>query len=106
MLVEMPIEGPLHEPGFLGRNHSLRSQIGDRLENAVGIVGFVGGYGIRINAGQQVRSLRHIVSLACGQRESRQVAQSFDQRMNLGGQSAARVAERLITVFFGAPAAC
>jgi hypothetical protein len=44
--------------------------------------------------------------LAGRKHEFDRIAQSVDERMNLGRQSAARSADRLRAVFFRAPALC
>jgi hypothetical protein len=46
------------------------------------------------------------MSLARGKHEFDRIAQGVNERMNLGGQSAARPPNRLRAVFFRAPALC
>jgi hypothetical protein len=46
------------------------------------------------------------MSLAWSKHQLDGIAQGIDERMNLGGQSAARSADRLRAVFFRAPALC
>ena len=76
------------------------------LNERIGVIGFVGGDGLRGNTLDQVVRLRDVMDLPGGELPARQVAQPFDQRVNLGRQSATRAADRLAAVFFGAPAAC
>jgi hypothetical protein len=46
------------------------------------------------------------MSLARCEHQLDGIAQGVDERMNLGGQSTARSADRLRAVFFRAPALC
>lgn len=50
--------------------------------------------------------LRQVVRLSRRERPACELLQPLDQAVNLGGRSVARAAERLVTVFWGAPAAC
>lgn len=88
------------------RNHGACARLTYRLDERVCIVSLVCGDGVCRDAFEQSLRLRHIVGLTGRESPARQLAKSFDQCMNLGGQSAARTAERLIAVFVGAPAAC
>jgi hypothetical protein len=73
----------------------------------VGIESLVGQQSISLHVRQQsVRPLQ-IMGLAWGQEEAEGIAQSIDQGVDLGAQSAFAPADRLIfAVFFWAPALC
>lgn len=88
------------------RNYNLRTSFFDRTDQCVGIESFVGNDGLGLDALDQLRGLGQIVRLARGEFPSGQIPQPFDKAVNLGAQSAARAADRLVAVFFGAPAEC
>jgi hypothetical protein len=46
------------------------------------------------------------VGLARGEHQVDRIAESIDERVDFGCQSAARAADRLLAVFFRAPALC
>jgi hypothetical protein len=50
--------------------------------------------------------LGHVINLATGEHKAVELTDPLHQCVDLGRQSAARAAERLGAVFFGAPAAC
>ena len=81
---------------------------GERLENPfVGIEALVGDQQVGLHTGQQVIGPGEIVRLAAGKVEARRVAESVDQGVDLGTQSATRAPDRLVrAVFFLAPALC
>lgn len=88
------------------RNDRLGPAPGNLLAQRIGIKGSISDNDLRINALQQRRGLREVMRLPLGEDESGQIAQSFDQGMNLGGQSATRAPDRLRAFFWAAPAEC
>ena len=106
MFVLMLVERALFEPIRAWRNDGGSADLLNVRNQSVGIVGFVRNYRSRIQSFEQRGGLLAVVHLPCGQSPPRHQSQSLDQRMYLGGQSAARAAKRLFAVFFGAPAAC
>ena len=91
--------------GF-GWNDRSDSALVEGLDERIGIVGLVGNQSLRLGAVDQWLGASEIVGLAWGEHQLDGVAQRIDERVNLGGQSAARSADRLRTVFFRAPAEC
>ena len=79
-----------------------------RLQYAsIGVERLVGDQRIGLHRGQQVVRPDQVVCLAAGQEEADRVAQRVGQRVDLGAQSAARAADRLVFAdFFCAPALC
>lgn len=75
-------------------------------QDRVRIVGFVGSQTDRFEFVKQRQRFGAVARLAAGQPKAGEHTQSIDQRVNLGGQSAPRAADRLIAIFWGAPAAC
>jgi hypothetical protein len=76
-------------------------------DQSVGVIGLVGQEGSRTDPGQQRLGLAKIGGLAGGQRDADRIAQSVDDDVDLGGQSASGTADGLVlAVFFRAPALC
>ena len=69
--------------------------------------GFVGDQGVGLHGGLKMIGTDQIMRLTAGQEEADRIAKSVDQGMDLGAQSAARAADRLVLAgFFCAPALC
>ena len=105
-LIEMAVEVALLGAVGARGDDRLGATGGDGLDQRVAVVGFVGRYGPGGNARQQRLGFAHVGRLAGGQAPAGEVAESFHQGMDLGGQAAARATDRLGPLFFGAPAAC
>ena len=106
MLVLVAIEiAWCHAIGFWG-NDNLGVHLPDRDDQSVCVKGFIGNDRFRRDALDQRLGLRQIVCLSGRQRPSRELSEPFNKAVNFGGQPTARAPERLIAVFFGAPAAC
>ena len=67
---------------------------------------FIGDQSAGIDGFDQRFGASQIVILARGEHHRDGIAESIDERVNLGGQSAARSADGLRAVFFWAPALC
>ena len=76
------------------------------VKDGIAVVGFVGADRAGIQALQEWQRFGAVAGLSSGQMESGQGTQSFDYRVNLRAQSTTGSSERLIAVFFAAPAAC
>jgi hypothetical protein len=74
--------------------------LGEGFDEGIGIVCLVANEGIWVDILEQRLRASQIVILAGREHQRDRIAQSIDERMNLGGQSAARSADRLRTVFF------
>ena len=73
----------------------------------VGVEGFVGDQNIGLHGWQKVIGAEQIMRLTAGQEEADWIAQGIDQGVDLGAQSTARAADRLVRAgFFWAPALC
>jgi hypothetical protein len=90
------------------RDHRGLTSGGQRLKDAlIGVERLVGDQRIGRHRGQHVVSPHQVVCLAAGQKKVNRVAQRVDQSVDLGAQSAARTANRVVlSSFFGAPALC
>ena len=92
----------------LGRNDTGLARFPQRFDDAlVGIEGFVGEQSIGFHVRQQRVCPLQVMGLAWGQEEAEWIAESVDQGMDLGAQSAFAAPNRLMfVVFFWAPALC
>lgn len=79
---------------------------GERLDQRISVISLVADQGLWIDAVNQRLCASQIVSLPRGEHQIDGIAQGIDKGVYLGGQSAARSADRLLAVFFRAPALC
>ena len=109
--VALGVEREVAFPGGL----SIRSWRDDRLDGsdlkalneAVGVVAFVGEEGFGLHFGGECSGLVDVVDMPAGEAERQRVAQGVDDHMDLGGRAAARAAYGLVdTPFLRAPALC
>ncbi len=75
-------------------------------DEGVGVERLVGDQSAGIDGFDERLSASQIVILARGEHHLDRIADGVDERVNLGGQSAAGSADGLRTVFFWAPALC
>ena len=75
-------------------------------DEGVGVERLVGDQSAGIDGFDERFSASQIVILARAEHHLDRIAEGVDDRMNLGGQSAAGSADGLRTVFFWAPALC
>jgi hypothetical protein len=106
--VEMAIELPLLLTICLRRDHHLLSGGRQWLDHAfIGVVGLIGDQRIGLHVWQECIGASQIMGLATGQMKAGGIAERIDPCVDLGAQSAARAADRLVfAVFFWAPALC
>lgn len=90
----------LAEPVRAWRNNGRHAHPLNARNQDVSIVGLVRHHRFRMQPAER-GGLVAIMWLACGHCPARHQAQSLDQRMNLGGQSVVRAAQRLCAVFLG-----
>ena len=85
----------------------LPAAVSGSMTRFLGIERLVGDQRVGLHRGQQLIGTDEIVRLAAGQGEADRIAERIDQRVDLGAQSAARAADRLVLAgFFWAPALC
>lgn len=106
MLVLMRIPGTLVQAIGSRRNDCLGADGSDCLQQRIAVVGLVRYHGIWTQTVEQRACGDTVVDLSRGDQATRKLPQSIDQCVNLGAQPAARAPERLVAVFFAAPAAC
>jgi hypothetical protein len=105
-LIEMAVEVALLGTVGARGDDRLGTTGGDGLDQRVAVIGFVGRDGPGGDARQQRFGFAHVGRLVGGQAPAGEVAESFHQGMELGGQAAARATDRLDPLFFGSLAAC
>lgn len=91
--------------GF-GRDHWDDVSLGESVEERIGIVCLVANQGLGISPLKQRFCASQIMGLPRRERQIDGIAESIDKGVNFGGQSAAGSADRLLAVFFRAPALC
>ncbi len=79
----------------LRRDDGHRSSFIELGADGVGVEGFVGDQGVDDGAVEERVDADAVVTLAGQQHEFGEVAERIDQRQDLGGQAAARLADRL-----------
>ena len=90
----------------LGRNDWNNSSLGEGVDERVGVVRLVAKQCVWIGAVDKRFRASKIMSLTWREHQRDGIAQGVDERVNFGGQSTARSADRLRAVFFRAPALC
>jgi hypothetical protein len=91
--------------GFWG-NHRGYSPLSESVDQLICVVSLIAKQGIRIGTVDQLLRASQIVGLPRRKHQFDRIAQGIDERMDFGRQSAAGSADRLLAVFFRAPALC
>jgi len=91
--------------GF-GRDHRGDLSLGKRVAERIGIVGLVRDESFRIDRFEQRLRASQIMGLTRREHHLDGIAKRINNNVYFGGQSAAGPADRLVTVFFRAPALC
>ena len=85
----------------LGRDDRFDRALFEAGDEAVGVVALVAEERARLDLGGQGFGLGDVVGLAAGEAQRERIAESIDDRMDLGRQTAARAADGLVfAVFF------
>ena len=105
--IEGEVAVSLNETVGLGRDDRFDASGLEGQDQTIRVIGFVREKGLRGEIFQQRFCLAQIRGLPRGQREGDRIAQSIDESMNLGRQSAPGPPDRLVlAAFFWAPALC
>ena len=104
--IEREVARPLDLTVRFGRDDGSDCPPGESVNERIGIVSLVTDQGIWIGVLDQWLCASEIMRLTWREHQLDRVAESIDKRMNFGGQSAARAADRLPAIFFRAPALC
>ena len=108
LCIDCLVEFSGHQPTGFRRYHERFSSLGQPVDHPlISVVGSVGDERLALHARQQLVGTGQIVGVAAGQADGDWPAESIDQRVDLGAQTAAGAAYRLVgwRVFF-APALC
>lgn len=106
-LVPMPVSLALGCAVAPGRDDRRGARGFNGFDQGITVVSLVGHDGPSRNIRHQRSPLRDVGLLPARQDQAQRIAQCVDTGVDLGSQSAPRVADRLIaSVFFGAPAEC
>jgi len=98
--IEDEIAVPLNEAVGLGRNDGFDTSGLEGEDQSIRIIGFVSQKCLGGEVFDQLLGLAQIRGLPRGQRESDGVAQSIDESMDLGRQSASGPSDRLVLAAF------
>jgi hypothetical protein len=90
----------------LRRDHRGDSAPVERVDQRIGIISLISEQGAWIGGLDQRLRASQIMDLPGRERHIDRIAERIDQDMNFGRQSAAGSADRLLAVFFRAPALC
>jgi hypothetical protein len=106
LAIEREIAGRWRLTVGFGRDHRGDVSLGKIVAERIGVVGFVGDQSLRIDLCEQRLRASQIVSLTRREHHIDGIAERIDEDVNFAGQSAAGSADRLLAVFFRAPALC
>lgn len=96
----MPIDLVVHRAPRMRRDHRLDGSGGECLSQVRRIEGGVGHHSLGLHPLEQAMRTGDVARLPRGEHKARELAEPFDQGVNLGAQSPARAPERLRPVFF------
>ena len=104
--VERVVASPLDLAVGLRRDDGNDSPLGQGVDERIGVERLVADQGLWIDAVNQRLCTSEIMGLTWREHYFDGIAQSIDEHVDFGGQSAAGSADRLLAVFFRAPALC
>ena len=108
--VTLAIEGEIATAGRLavgfGWDHRRDASLGQHVDEGVRVEGLIAEQGLWIDGFQQRFGAGQIVGLPGRKLDLDGIAERIDQGVDFGGQSTARAPDRLLAVFFRAPALC
>jgi len=102
-LIDVPIEAARLVPIGTRGNYRLRAAGRDGVDQGIGVVRFVRSNRLGGNAGEQRFRFADIRCLPRCQAPAGEVAEAFDQGMDLGGQPSTGATDRWRTFFFSGP---
>lgn len=106
LAIEHKVASPRDLSGGLWRDHRGDLSLCESVEQCIGIVSLVAEQGLWIGPFEQRLCASQIMGLPGREPHIDGIAERIDQDMDFGGQSAAGSADRLLAVFFRAPALC
>ena len=104
--IEREIASALVLAVFLGRNDGRDLARFQAPDETIAVVALVADDGLRVDFRHERLGLRDVVDLSGGQADDERVAERVDDDVDFRRQPAARAPDRLVAVFFDAPALC
>ena len=104
--VEREIAGPRHLTICFWRNHRRDTSLGESADQRISVVRLVAKQGARVGTFKQGLRAGQVVGLSRRQHQFDWIAQGVNEGVDFGRQSAAGSTDRLLAVFFCAPALC
>ena len=104
--VEREIAGPWHLTVGFWRNHWGDPSLSESFDQRIRVVSLVAKQGSWISAVKQLLRTSQIMGLSRRQHQFDRIAQGINERVDFGRQSTAGPTDRLLAVFFRAPALC
>ena len=104
--VEREIAGPRQLTICFWRNHRGDSPLGESADQRICVVSLVAKQGARVGGFKQGLRASQVVGLSRRQHQFDGIAQGINEGVDFGRQSAAGSTDRLLAVFFRAPALC
>ena len=106
LAVESEVTGRRRLAVGFGRNHRGDLSLGQRIAKRIGVVCLVADESLRIGSFEQRLRASQIMGLTRREHHIDGIAERIDEDVNFGAQSASGSADRLLAVFFRAPALC
>jgi len=104
--VEREIAGPRHLTICFWRNHRGDTSLGESVDQRISVVRLVAKQGVWVGAFKQGLRTSQVMGLSRRQHQFDWIAQGINESVDFGRQSAAGSTDRLLAVFFCAPALC
>jgi hypothetical protein len=104
--VEREIAGSRHLTICFWRNHRGNTPLSESVDQRISVVRLVAKQGVRVGAFEQRSCTSQVMGLSRRQHQFDRIAQGINEGVDFGRQSAARSTDRLLAVFFCAPALC
>jgi hypothetical protein len=104
--VEHEIAGPWRLTICFWRNHRGDTSAGESVDQRISVVRLVAKQGVRVGAFEQGLRTSQVMGLSRRQHQFDGIAQGINEGVDFGRQSAAGSTDRLLAVFFCAPALC
>jgi hypothetical protein len=106
LAIERKIAIALHLTVGFWRDHRSDGPLSECVDQRIGVISLVANERTRIGIFEQRFRASQVMALPWRQHQVTGITQGIDERVDLGGQSSARSADRLRAVFFRAPALC
>ena len=106
LAIEHEVAIALHVAVGFWRDHRSDCTLVEGVDQRIGVVSLVADERTRLGIFEQRLRASQVMVLPWSQHQVTGITQSIDERVDFGGQSSARSADRLRAIFFRAPALC